>query len=1115
MKKLLVAFIVLSVYCSCEDQPDRPPRYSGTKTTSAKIFELLPPSETNVHFKNSLPVDVHYNLLNYEYYYNGGGVAIGDINNDGLDDIYFTSNLGNNELYLNEGDLSFKEIGRSAGVNGKTGWCTGVTMVDVNADGWLDIYVCRSGRLSPGSRQNELFINNGDLTFSEKARDYGINDPAYSTQALFFDYDRDGDLDMYLLNHAVELLTPAYVLRWKHKKHPYAGDKLYRNDNRYFKDISEVAGIKQNAMGYGLGVAAGDLNNDGWPDLYVTNDYTEPDYLYINNRDGTFKENIKAATKHISNFGMGVDIADFNNDGLADIAVVDMVAEDNYRQKTNMKSMSPEAFYKAVKLGFHYQYMSNTLQLNRGQGVFSEMAQMAGISNTDWSWSVLFSDLDNDGWKDLFITNGFRKEFSNKDFVEFKTKKIKQAARASEEVQLAVMKELLDTLQEGKISNYIYQNTGNLGYAKRNSDWGIAIPSFSNGASVADLDNDGDLELVVNNIDQEAFIFKNNSREKSRTNYLKIQFAGSENNPDGVGARVIVEEDSMRQMQENYPTRGYQSSVPPSLHFGLEKYDKINKLMVVWPDGRSEVIKNVKANTTITLKYRNAGTGGTQEIISGGLFKNITHQSNIGFKHRENDYNDFEKELLLPHKMSQFGPAVAVGDVNDDGLDDFYVGGASGQSGCLLLQDARGAFIKADSQPWEQDNKAEDVAAVFFDVNGDGLLDLYVVSGGNEFLPNDPLLLDRLYINEGKASFRKDRHRLPPIKNSGSIALPADFDKDGDLDLFVGGRLTPQKYPTPASSTLLQNNDGVFTDVTNTLIPALENIGLVTTALWTDYDNDGLPDLLVAGEWMPLTLLRNDGHRFDKVFVQAFKDNVGWWYSLAQHDFDGDGDLDYIAGNLGLNYKYKASQEAPFHIYANDFDDNGSFDIVLGYFNEGELYPLRGRQCSAQQMPFIKKKFKSYHEFGQARLIDIYDQTKLLHSVHYKATNFAHSYIENLGNNNFRFKALPPLSQLSAVNGILIDDFDKDGYTDLVVAGNLYPVEVETIRNDASYGLFLKGQGGDNFKPVDLHKSNLNISGDVKNLKMIGIGNVANNILAVTNNDGISILTVDPLKQYE
>ena len=1106
MRKILLTCIIISAYFSCKDRSNQQLAPPNREATHLKIFEFLTPSETQVHFKNTLPVDLNYNLFNYEYYYNGGGVAIGDINNDGLDDIYFTSNLEENALYLNEGNLSFREITGRAGVKGKPGWSTGVTMVDINADGLLDIYVCKSGRLSSGHRENELFINNGDLTFSEKAKDYGINDASYSTQSLFFDFDKDGDLDMFLLNHPIELLTPTYVLQWKRKKHPFAGDKLYINDQGYYRDVSEVAGIKQNAMGYGLGVAAGDLNDDGWPDLYVTNDYIEPDYLYINNRDGTFKEQIKVATKHISNFGMGVDIADFNNDGLLDIAVVDMVAEDNYRQKTNMKSMNPEEFYKAVKLGFHYQYMFNTLQLNRGKGLFSEMGQLAGISNTDWSWSVLFGDLDNDGWKDLFITNGFRKEFSNKDFVEFKAKKIKHASNAGREVQMEIVKELLDTLQEGKISNYVYQNTANLRYLKRNSAWGIDIPSFSNGASMADLDNDGDLELVVNNIDQEAFIFKNNSREYSGSNYLKIRFKGSENNPYGIGARVSLEEDSIFQIQDNYPTRGYQSSVPPLLHFGLGKYDKVTKLKVEWPDGKSQIIENIKAKTTITVKYEDAGSNREMQNEPNRLFENITRQSKIEFKHTENQYNDFEKELLLPHKMSRFGPALAVGDANGDGMEDFYVGGAKNQSGSLFFQNQEGTFYEAPSQPWKHDKKSEDVGAVFIDADGNGTQDLYVVSGGNEYSQNDPALQDRLYINEGNGAFHRDIHRLPRIRSSGSIVIADDYDKDGDPDLFVGGRLIPQKYPTPASSMLLQNNEGKFTDVTKMVAPDLKNIGLVTTALWTDYDKDGFNDLLIAGEWMPLTLLKNHGDHFKKVSIKAFDNNVGWWYSIAQHDFDDDGDMDYIAGNLGLNYKYKASNKEPFHIYANDFDDNGSLDIVLGYFNDGELYPLRGRQCSSQQMPFIKTKFKSYHDFGMAKLTDIYDETKLVNSIHYEATNFAHCYIKNLGNDNFEFEALPTMSQLSSVNGILIDDFDKDGHADLIVAGNLYPVEVETIRNDASYGLFLQGEGTGTFQSVDLLQSGLNLPGDVKDLKMIQKADGDKAILVATNDDSLKIV---------
>lgn len=1105
MKKIWLVFVVLLAVMACHQKNQK----HGVKKDIQLLFELLPPARTHIDFTNALPVDPRFNILNYEYYYNGGGVAVGDVNNDGLDDIYFTANLGENKLYLNQGSFLFTDVTATAGVSGGQGWHTGVTMADVNADGFMDIYACKSGRFGTKYRENELFINNGDLTFTEKAEQYGLNDPSYSTQALFFDFDRDNDLDMFLVNHSVELLTPDYIKKWKRNVHPHVGDKLYENDNGYFKDISSRAGIRQTALGYGLGVAAGDINNDGYPDVYVTNDYTESDYLYINNGDKTFKESIKQQTQHISNFGMGVDIGDINNDGWADIFTADMAPEDNYRQKTNMKSMDVESFYKAVRLGFHYQYMSNALQLNRGEGKFSEIAQYAGVSNTDWSWAGLFGDFDNDRWQDLYVTNGFRREFANKDFIRYKSAKIKQASTMDNRARFELINDLLDTLQEGKLGNYMYRNLKDLGFQNLNSDWGLDQPSFSNGASMADLDNDGDLDLIVNNIDHPAFVYKNNSTESEESNFLHIEFSGPMANPNGLGCKVQLEIEGTIQMQENFPTRGYQSSVPPYLHFGLGGVNSVPKLTVQWPDGKWQIVKNVQGNQRLVLKYKDAQEFHLKENSKKLLFDK-SNVAGLKFKHEENNYNDFEREILLPHKMSQFGPAMDVADVDANGLDDVYIGGAMGQSGRLFLQVGQEKFQDADDQPWQADSSSEDVDALFFDADNDGDKDLYVVSGSNEFPPGDSHLQDRLYLNNGKGNFQKSDQQLPYVGNSGGVVTAQDFDRDGDEDLFVGGRLTPHKYPTPTSSYLLVNHEGVFTIADEVCTPGFEKLGMVTSALWTDYNQDGWPDLLVAGEWMPLTLFKNEKGCLTRLDIPSFEANVGWWNSLAQYDFDQDGDPDYIAGNLGLNYKYTASNDAPFHIYANDFDENGSLDIVLGYNGNGELYPLRGLQCSSQQMPFIKSKFKSYHEFGKATLSDIYEQSKLESALHYTATNFSHSYIENLGNGRFRWQPLPNLSQLSSINGILIQDFDGDGITDLVIAGNHHAVEVETIRNDASYGLFLLGDGKGKFTPVDMHASGLELAGDVKKIRLLN-KQEGQLILAAVNNDSLKVVNINRL----
>lgn len=1103
MKKVWLVFVVLLVAVDCHERHQNQEVNKGTQP----LFELLPPASTQIDFTNALPVDARFNILNYEYYYNGGGVAVGDINNDGLDDIYFTANLGRNKLYINKGGFIFEDITATAGVEGRQGWHTGATMADVNADGFLDIYVCKSGRFGTKYRENELFINNGDGTFTEKASQYGLNDPSYSTQALFFDFDRDNDLDMFLVNHSVELLTPDYIKKWKKNVHPHVGDKLYENDKGYFRDISSQAGIKQTALGYGLGVAAGDINNDGYPDVYVTNDYTESDYLYINNGDKTFRESIKQRTRHISNFGMGVDMGDINNDGWVDIFTADMAPEDNYRQKTNMKSMDVESFYKAVRLGFHYQYMSNALQLNRGKGKFSEMAQYAGVSNTDWSWAGLFGDLDNDCWQDIYVTNGFRREFANKDFIRYKSAKIKQASTMGNQARFEVISELLDTLQEGKLSNYVYRNLNDLGFTNSNSNWGLDQPSFSNGASLADLDNDGDLDLIVNNIDHTAFVYKNNSSERVGDNYLQVGFEGPKGNPGGLGCKVMLKTEEFVQVRENFPTRGYQSSVPPYSHFGLGDAPSVPEVTVLWPDGNRQTLKNVQGNQRLVLKYDDAHENHSKEKNCKLLFHKI-NANGLNFKHEENDYNDFEREVLLPHKMSQFGPALAVADVDANGIDDVYIGGAKGQSGRLFFQVDNEKFKAVDNQPWQADSTSEDVDALFFDADNDGDKDLYVVSGGNEFAQEDSHLQDRLYLNDGYGHFQKSRGKLPHLRSSGGVVVSHDFDHDGDEDLFVGGRLTPQMYPTPASSHLLVNHKGVFTVADMQCTPEFEKLGMVTSALWTDYNQDGWEDLLIAGEWMPLTLFKNEKGCLTRVHIPSFESNIGWWNSLAQYDFDQDGDLDYVAGNLGLNYKYKADMDAPFHVYANDFDENGSLDIVLGYDGNGELYPLRGLQCSSQQMPFIKSKFKSYHEFGKATLKDIYDESKLETALHYGATNFANSYIENMGNGTFNWRPLPNLAQLSAINSMLIQDFDGDSIPDLIIAGNNHAVEVETIRNDASYGLFLKGDGKGKFTPVDMHVSGLELSGDVKKISLLRT-QAGQLMVAAVNDDSLKVVKIE------
>lgn len=1061
------------------------------------LLSFVPASASHIDFSNELPENESMNSILYEYYLNGAGVAIGDFDNDELPDLYFASNLGQNKLYRNQGNLKFEDITEKAGVEGSKGWSTGVTTVDINNDGLLDIYVCRSGRFTETEiNRNELFINqgteNGSPTFKEEASSYGLDHPGYATQAAFFDYDRDGDLDMYLLNHNVYVGVKGSFEELKAQRSPLVGDILFRNENGKYVDVSQEAGILQNPIGYGLGISVGDLNNDGWPDLYVGNDYSEHDYLYLNNIDGTFTESIKENTGHTSNYSMGNDISDFNNDGLMDIVTLDMVAEDNYGIKTSMSGMNPEKFNAHVAQGLHYQYMYNTLQMNQGttrkdEPKFSEIAQLAGVSNTGWGWGPLFMDVDNDGLQDLFVSNGIKRDFRNNDFNTYRRNKEAEMLENPNVDKRAVLKDLISKMPARREVNYMYKNMGELKFSDQSEAWGFTLPSCSNGAAYADFDNDGDLDLVLNNSDTLAFLYKNNSIEKALGNYLKISLKGNRENVNGIGARVTVKTEKGNQLREHYNSRGFQSAVGNVLHFGLGTVDLVDTLEVIWSDGRSQIVTDVEANQQVTLKYANAKKEADAKDTVEPLFAKVNSSPTIA--HNENKFNDFDRESLLPHKMSQFGPAIAVGDVDGDGLEDFFLGQSTGEAPRLYLQKKMGGFEESIQNDFRFAKTGENVAAQFFDADGDGDLDLYIVNGSNES-ENVEDYKDQLFRND-KGVFKLDSRALPSFSMSGSCVKPFDFDGDGDMDLFVGGRQVPGKYPNPADSYLLRNisSEGTiaFEDVTEEKAPLLKGFGMVTDAVWTDIDNDARTDLILVGEWMSPKVLKNTAEGFiDSTSDSNLQNETGWWNCIVSADFDGDGDMDMIAGNLGLNYKYKASPEKPFEVYASDFDDSGSIDIVLGYHDEDELYPLRGRQCSSDQMPFIKEKFPTYDSFGKATMAEVFGEEKLSNAINYKATNFATCYFEN-SNGKFEKKALPIAAQLSSVNDILVDDYDDDGNIDIVFAGNNYASEVETPRNDAFYGLLLTGDGRGNFKPIASEKSGLLIQGDVRHLKKINL----------------------------
>lgn len=1104
---LLVSLLMLIFSCSNE--------WDMKKGVSLPLYTLADHGRTGIDFKNNLRETLYMNRLFYEYYYNGGGVAVGDFNNDALQDIYFISNLESNKLYLNKGDLNFKDITEEAGVQGRSIFPTGVTTVDINSDGLLDIYICSSGKFKdPDKRRNELYLNmgfdkKGIPKFREVAKDYGLDIEAFSTQASFFDYDLDGDLDMFLINHDVDTYGDQQLEEYLNAQGELSGERLYRNDNGKYNDVTHSSGIINNRLGFGLGLAIGDVNNDRWPDIYVGNDFSGKDHLYINNQNGTFSEVINEAMGHISFFSMGNDIADYNNDGLLDIISVDMVSEDNYGIKTSMSGMNLERFYRHVDLGLHHQYMFNTLQTNIGAingnvPFFSETGQLAGISNTDWSWAPLFLDMDNDGFQDIFVSNGIKRDFRNNDFISYH-KKVRDSMSHQKNVdKSAYINDIMSKMPKRKKSNYFFLNNRNLSFDKLNKNLGLdSLKTSSNGAAYADLDNDGDLDIVVNNMDEFAHIYENNAEKINANRFLKINLKGPKGNSGGIGARLKVITGNEAQLREQYTSRGFQSSVSNVLHFGLGSNSGVDQVEVLWPDGSIQQVEHVEPNQTLVLDHKNASK--REEPVSRPLrmFEDITDQV-IEHRHIENEFNDFFRESLLPHKMSQEGPALAIGDINKDGLDDFFVGGALGHTAMLYLQNGNAYFKALPQEAFDNDIYHEDVDAEFFDADGDLDLDLYVVSGGNEKEEGAVFYQDRFYENRN-GTFVRSLKALPNRYVSGSCVKPFDIDADGDLDLFVGGRQTPGKYPNPTNSYILENQSTSgkisFVDATAKIAPDLNTLGMVTDAVWSDVDQDSLVDLVIVGEWMPITVLKNKGGHFENVTDEfGLSDQTGWWYSIATSDFDNDGNMDLVAGNLGLNYKYKATAEEPFEIYTDDFDNSGNLDIVLGYYNGGDLFPLRGRQCTSEQMPFVKEKFDTYEAFGKATLKEVYGTKNLEGAVHYAAKTFASTYFENDGNTTFRAKPLPTMAQFSSVNSILVNDFDNDGQLDMLVAGNLYGAEVETPRNDASYGLYLKGKPDGFFEAVPATKSGILIKGEVKELRLLNGPNNTKNILAVKNN---------------
>jgi len=1096
-------FSIVIIFSNCKNSSEK----KQPSETEKYLFTLLPSSQTHVNFTNSLKEGLNTNVLMYEYFYNGGGVGVGDVNGDGLQDLYFTGNMTDNKLYLNKGKMQFEDITNEAGVAGRPGpWKTGVTMADINGDGKLDLYVSYSGKLRGEKRVKQLFINQGNDAsglphFSDQAAQYGLADSSYSTQAAFFDYDRDDDLDVLLLNHSITkraILDEATIKKLLPENDHVSGFKFLRNDKGHFNEVTSQSGIKSTVLSHGLGVAISDVNQDGWPDIYISNDYLEPDFLYINNKNGTFSDKLQGSVGHTSFFSMGNEISDINNDALPDIFTLDMLPESNHRQKLLFAPDNYEKIEINIRSGFYYQYMSNMLHINNGNGTYSEVGQLAGISNTDWSWAPLFADYDNDGWKDLYVTNGYFRDYTNMDFMKYMSDFLQDRS-----VMRRDLLELVNKIPSSEVVNYLFKNNGDLTFTNTTSQWGINLPSNSNGAAYADLDNDGDLDLVVNNINQPAFIYQNEANSQIKNHFLEIKLEGAGLNSQGVGAKVTLYAKDKKQYLEQMPTRGFQSSVSPVLHFGLGGDKAIDSLLIVWQSGKQQLLKNLNGDQLLTLQEKNATSVYQLPKPVSPLFAET--KSPFDYTHQANTINDFKRQPLLINPLSFSGPCLVKGDINGDGLEDIYAGGGSGQAGSIYIQSKNGKFVKRSEASFEADKLSEDADALFFDANGDGFNDLYVVSGGyHNYLPNDSLLQDRLYLNDGKGNFTKSVNALPEMHVSKSCVRVADINVDGHPDLFVGSRVIPGRYPeTPQSFLLINDGKGHFKDQVTTIAPALQKAGMVTDAAWIDMNGDNKQDLVVIGEWMPVTVyLNNNGKLENKTRNYFDKDYTGWWNKLSTGDLNQDGKPDLVIGNLGLNTQCKASDKQPAEMYYKDFDYNGSVDPVLCFYIKNTSYPYVTRDELLDQMSNMRTRFTDYKSYADATMKDVFTGEELKDAGHLQANYLQTAYFESGKDGKFHEKALPLQAQYSPVYTIRIQDYDKDGNDDLLLCGNITHARLRFGKYDANYGVLLKNDGKGNFSYIPQEQSGFHLRGDVRS-----VVNIGNTLLFGINQSGIKAYT--------